>query len=111
MSRRKSKAEPRQPYTIRLGRVEREKLLERAADFDMSPSEYLRSLALSGGIYDPYRSEERKLLLSELSRIGNNINQIAKWANTNKEIPASYMDEVWKLLKEIYEKTVTFLEE
>ena len=102
MSRNKAKAEPREIYSFRLGREEKEKLFSNARYYGLSPSEYLRAVAVSGKSYDPTLGEDRKKLLGEVSRIGNNINQIARWANTNQQITKDQVEDVWEELFSIH---------
>ena len=49
-------------------------------------------------------------LITELSRIGNNINQIARVANSNRNIPDSNVIRVERLMDECYGKLNEFIE-
>lgn len=49
-------------------------------------------------------------LITALSKIGNNINQIARIANTTRRISDSSVDEVKKLMEDCYGKLDEFLE-
>ena len=50
----------------------------------------------------PRPPEEYAALLRELSAIGNNINQIAHWANARKDIPLEEVQRATKLVKEAW---------
>ena len=102
MSRKKTKAEPREIYSFRISRDEKEKLYANAKTYGVSPSEYLRAVAVSGNAYDPKLSEDRQKLLEGISRIGNNINQIARWANTNQTVSQDTVENVWGELISIH---------
>ena len=74
---------------------------ETAAATGMTPSAYIRTMALDGGNVDTTSHEDRQKLMYELSTIGNNINQIARMANTNVFISKSDVQEVNEQLKQI----------
>ena len=67
----------------------------------MTPSAYIRTMALDGGNVDTTIHDDRQKLLHDLSAIGNNINQIARMANTNVFISKSDVQEVNEQLKQI----------
>ena len=50
----------------------------------------------------PRPPDEYAQLLRELSAIGNNINQIAHWANARKDIPLEEVQRATKLVKEAW---------
>lgn len=103
MGRARKNQEARQLYSIRLSLYEHALWEQRAEQAGMSMSNYFRHLLLTGGMVDGNAAGDRRKLLREISAIGNNINQIAKWANTNKYILSSELREVWDCLKEIRE--------
>lgn len=74
---------------------------EKAAATGMTPSADIRTMALDGGNVDMTSHEDRQKLMYELSTIGNNINQIARMANTNVFISKSDVQEVNEQLKQI----------
>ena len=84
MGRPKSRQAPRTTMSIRVSERERREIEEKAAATGMTPSAYIRTMALY-----------------ELSTIGNNINQIARMANTNVFISKSDVQEVNEQLKQI----------
>src|SRR5277367_1647962 len=75
---------------VKLTPTERTKL-ETAADAVGVPlSTYVRELCIRRSpqaVAAIRRNPEAKALLNELNAIGNNINQIAKYANTHGELP------------------------
>ena len=66
-----------------------------------SKSAFIRHLILYGYVYDIDYSELRDYNTS-LSRIGNNINQIAKKINTTNKIYAQDIKEVKELMNEVW---------
>lgn len=103
MARPKGRQEPRQTMTIRISAEEQQVIEQKAKEQKMKPSAYVRAMALNGGVIDPYVHIERQKLRREISAIGNNINQIARMANTNKYIMSHEIKEVQKLLRDIYQ--------
>ena len=78
MGRPKSRQAPRTTMSIRVSERERREIEEKAAATGMTPSAYIRTMALDGGNVDTTSHEDRQKLMYELSTIGNNINQIAR---------------------------------
>ena len=101
MGRPKSRQAPRTTMSIRVSERERREIEEKAAATGMTPSAYIRTMALDGGNVDTTSHEDRQKLMYELSTIGNNINQIARMANTNVFISKSDVQEVNEQLKQI----------
>lgn len=101
MGRPKSRQAPRTTMSIRVSERERREIEEKAAATRMTPSAYIRTMALDGGNVDTTSHEDRQKLMYELSTIGNNINQIARMANTNVFISKSDVQEVNEQLKQI----------
>lgn len=101
MGRPKSRQAPRTTMSIRVSERERREIEEKAAATGMIPSAYIRTMALDGGNVDMTSHEDRQKLMYELSTIGNNINQIARMANTNVFISKSDVQEVNEQLKQI----------
>ena len=66
---------------VRVLPEERNVLRTNAALHGMSMSDYIRQTCLSIRLR---RTPEEKRRLRELARIGSNINQLARWANTHK---------------------------
>ncbi|RHP24865.1 plasmid mobilization relaxosome protein MobC [Clostridium sp. AF34-13] len=83
MGRPKSRQAPRTTLSIRVSERERKQIEEKAAVTGMAASAYIRTMALEGENVDITIHENRQKLMHELSAIGNNINQIARMANTN----------------------------
>ena len=101
MGRPKSRQAPRTTMSIRVSERERREIEEKAAATGMPASAYIRTMALDGGNVDTTSHEDRQKLMYELSTIGNNINQIARMANTNVFISKSDVQEVNEQLKQI----------
>ena len=101
MGRPKSRQAPRTTMSIRVSERERREIEEKAAAPGMTPSAYIRTMALDGGNVDMTSHEDRQKLMYELSTIGNSINQIARMANTNVFISKSDVQEVNEQLKQI----------
>ena len=80
-----------------------------ARDAGKTPSEYVRDTALTAQIViKRTRRVEPHVCCNELSRIGNNLNQIAKICNTTGESRRAqgieiYLDELRPVLKRLYE--------
>ena len=100
MGRPKSRQAPRTTMSIRVSERERREIEEKAAATGMTPSADIRTMALDGGNVDMTSHEDRQKLMYELSTIGNNINQIARMANTNVFISKSDVQEVNEQLKQ-----------
>lgn len=70
---------------IRINEGELEVLKEKAELSGLSLSDYLRQLAIKWKVkrrkkIDPVKTE----LVREVAKIGNNLNQVARWCNTHK---------------------------
>ncbi|PNP92524.1 PcfF [Listeria newyorkensis] len=63
---------------------------------------YLRKTAIDGTIIVS-NFEETKKLIFELNKIGTNINQIARLANTNDEISKDDINELKEMVKQIWQ--------
>ena len=82
IGRPKSRQAPRTTMSIRVSERERREIEEKAAATGMTPSAYIRTMALESWNVDMTIHNDRQKLMHELSTIGNNINQIARMANT-----------------------------
>lgn len=60
----------------------------KADEADMTKSEYIRNIIMFGAAHERtvFSKKDAEALLYEINRIGNNINQIAYRANSNKQI-------------------------
>ena len=92
-----STAPHRQPHSIRFHDHEWSVLEERARECGMTPSRYLRELALS---YRPKAAPgaANRDAIHQLARIGSNLNQLTKRANQGTPIP---QQEIFDCLEEI----------
>jgi len=77
------------------------KLKKKAAAAGLGIDPFIRNL-VAGIEIRPKPPEEYARLLSELSAIGNNINQIAYWANYRKGIYDSEIKETAELVKQAF---------
>lgn len=67
--------------TVRVTQAEKKKFIEQAKAEDMSIGDFVR-MRLNTPRVRKTKSERAKVL--QLARIGNNLNQLARWANTYK---------------------------
>lgn len=67
--------------TVRVTRAEKEKFVAQAEAEDMSIGDFVR-MRLNTPRVRKTKHERAKVL--QLARIGNNLNQLARWANTYK---------------------------
>lgn len=89
-----------------LGDREYAHLTEQCAASGLSVSSFVRQ-AIAGVQLRPRPPDEYTELLRELAAIGNNVNQIAHWANAQKSIheaeiveAAVLANEAWRLVKD-----------
>lgn len=75
----------------------------------MTPSAYIRTMLLESGNVDTTIHDDRQKLLHELSAIGNNINQIARMANTNVFISKSDVQDVKEQLRQIQQLLLQYI--
>ena len=111
MSKKKQYVEPRENFTVRLFPSEKQYLYDSAELNGMKPSEYVRELILNGGKVDKNKPQDRRDLINQIARIGNNVNQVARWVNTMETISQSdidcimlYLKQIEVLMKEVLEK-------
>ena len=97
----------RQNRTFRLSESELQKLEDGAKAAGMSESEYVRHLILHGGVDTEY-IRDRQSIIRQITGVATNVNQAAKWANENKYISQSRIDQmcvqlgaILSLLKEL----------
>ena len=109
MGRPKSRQAPRTTMSIRVSERERRQIEEKAVATGMTPSAYIRTMLLEGGNVDTTIHDERQKLLHELSAIGNNINQIARMANTNVFISKSDVQDVKEQLRQIQQLLLQYI--
>lgn len=73
---------------VRLTMMERSEIEAKAAASRLTVAEYCRRRVCGYRLPPPHKSAIPPGLLSELNRVGNNLNQIAKAANAGRSIPA-----------------------
>lgn len=95
--------------SIRVSERERRQIEEKAVDTGMTPSAYIRTMLLESGNVDTTIHDDRQKLLHELSEIGNNINQIARMANTNVFILKSDVQDVKEQLRQIQQLLLQYI--
>ena len=108
MGRPKSRQAPRTTMSIRVSERERRQIEEKAVATGMTPSAYIRTMLLESGNVDTTIHDDRQKLMHELSAIGNNINQIARMANTNVFISKSDVQDVKEQLRQIQQRKCRF---
>ncbi len=108
MGRPKSRQAPRTTMSIRVLELERRQIEEKAMAIGLAASAYIRTMALDGGNVDTTIHEDRQKLMHELSAIGNNINQIARMANTNLFISKSDVQDAELAYEQMCETKQTF---
>lgn len=85
---------------VRLTPSEKEQLQQVIAEYGAKNlSEFIRSVLLTGS-YNVTHEECENLqadLIYELNKIGNNLNQIARLANTRKELDIAVLQELQKI--------------
>ena len=83
--------------------AERSLVEERALDADLSLAEYCRQRILSGRVRSKPRGTQRSLLV-ELSRVGNNVNQIARQVNRGSDHDPHHLDAVMAQLMQTLQR-------
>ena len=105
----KTKSERRKNFPLRLSTTERAALEEKAKEAGLKLSAYLREAGLNKTIQNPKKfiPQINRAVYVELGRIGININQLAKAANTSVlkglecNINTNELSELLSLLQEI----------
>lgn len=88
--------------TIRVDEKEAEKIKENATKASMTVSEFLRRSALLTKVIRQKQCDELKLLIYELNKIGNNLNQIARKVNTVREIDIDALERLKNIEYALY---------
>lgn len=65
-------------------------------------SQYARDVLSTGRVEVVYRPQSDHALIGQIGRVGNNINQIARWANTERHLTGDMALEALDLLREIH---------
>ena len=93
---------------FRLNEQENQFFREQVAMSGYSAQEYMRRRLIEGQTMKPRPAGEMAEIRRELSAIGNNINQIAHWANAKKSMQEAEIrqavllaNKAWDLVKEI----------
>lgn len=92
---------------LRLNDHELALLKERMRASGLNCSELLRRL-ITGATIKTHDDEKMRTLLAQISKIGSNVNQIARVANSMQHVDASMLtnasfqiSEAWRLIKEM----------
>ena len=101
IGRQKQGVEPRRNFTLRLSETEREQVTREADASGLNESEYVRQLIKYGGTVDTSLAKDRRDLINQVSKIGNNYNQMVKVANGCGYVMNSTMQKANDLFEEI----------
>lgn len=88
-------------FEIRLSEQEYQKIKANAQKAKLTVSQFTRR-SLTGEVVQEAKPVEYFKLYNEINKIGVNINQIAKIANTTKSVEETSMKEIRYLLMKIY---------
>ena len=93
--------------TLRLTDMEYELVMNRAKEAGISRSDYIRKQLLEGAFIIKYEIvadiPELQKLTAEFGKIGNNLNQIAKYFNMGGVRSKSMQDEIHECISRIFE--------
>lgn len=102
IGRKKQMIDPRKNFTVRLSDTERERIMQAAKENGLTPSEYLRELVLHGGKVDTTLMLDRRDLVNQISKVGNNVNQITHVANASQTVNEYKIMQIKDYMKDIY---------
>ena len=92
---------------LRMNETEYALLIERARASNMTVSEFVRNALNNQNVIIKYEITadvpEIKQLISQFGKIGNNLNQIARYFNQGGIISSEMKKEIRKALRDIYE--------
>ena len=92
---------------LRMNETEYALLIERARASNMTVSEFVRNALNNQNVIIKYEITadvpEIKQLISQFGKIGNNLNQIARYFNQGGIISSKMKKEIRKALRDIYE--------
>lgn len=92
---------------LHMNKTEYTLLIERARASDMTVSEFIRNTLNTQNVIIKYEItadvSEIKQLISQFGKIGNNLNQIARYFNQGGIISSEMKKEIRKALRDIYE--------
>lgn len=88
---------------LRVSETEKTEIQENARAAGMSLSDFLRHAGQKAKIPDKARSNAMRDLVRQVSRIGSNMNQVARWVNTYKSSADTVQVVAWlsALMREI----------
>ena len=102
IGRKEQMIDPRKNFTVRLSDKERERIIQAAKENRLTPSEYLRELVLHSGKVDTTLMLDRRDLVNQISKVGNNVNQITHVANTSQTVSEYKIMQIKDCMKDIY---------
>jgi len=91
------------PILIRLNSAENAHLKKEVAKTIYSQEQFIRNLIMNVSLI-PRPPNELAEILRQLSGIGNNINQIARIANTTKSINSNAIEHIQTMQNKIWQK-------
>ena len=88
--------------SFRLTPSEKEKLNELIEQHKVKNiSDFIRQVVLTGKFKTTKQAQNYERLLYEINKIGNNINQIAKLCNINKNVDIKVLEQLAKIEEEL----------
>jgi hypothetical protein len=92
-------------FQFRLTIAEKEHVIEQATKLGIKPADYARNRVIGHRVEAPVRPKFDPALVSEVNRIGVNINQLARAVHTDRDF-VKYWREIGGELESILEKLV-----
>ena len=88
--------------SFRLTPTEKEKLNSLVKEYQVKNiSDFIRQVILTGKFKTTQAQQNYERLLYEINKIGNNINQIAKLCNINKNVDIKVLEQLAKIEEEL----------
>jgi hypothetical protein len=84
--------------SFRLTPTEKDRLNKLISEYNIKNiSDFIRQVILTGKFKTTQAQQNYEALLYQISKIGNNINQIAKLCNINKEVDIRVLEQLAKI--------------
>ena len=88
----------------RLNEQEAAIIEKKASEAGLKPNTYAKKIALEGKVKAPLLDQEAaKILLPQISKIGANVNQIARSLNMGADVPLEAVEDIKTQLQEVME--------
>ena len=88
--------------SFRLTPTEKEKLDNLVKEYQVkNVSDFIRQVVLTGKFKTTKQAQNYERLLYEINKIGNNINQIAKHCNIEKQVDIKVLEQLAKIEEEL----------